>query len=153
MGNLVGAPITEKGTHTGITKDCLDYGVSSMQGWHIYMEDIPIFQPFLYAKEKIVPKENADGGVTNTKEHVHANPFSSKSKYKKINLPDHLLYAIFDGHGRTFAHIKEQAKLKKTSTVPNDPAILAASNRKGMELLKAVLWNALIDVEKEILRE
>eukprot|EP00957_Ditylum_brightwellii_P070690 5372104-Ditylum_brightwellii.AAC.1 len=68
MGNLLGAPITEKGPHTGITKDGLDYGVSSMQGWCIHMEDTHILQPFLYTEEKIAQK-NADGGAANTKEN------------------------------------------------------------------------------------
>mmetsp|Transcript_28964 Transcript_28964/g.42068 ORF Transcript_28964/g.42068 Transcript_28964/m.42068 type:complete len:448 (-) Transcript_28964:336-1679(-) len=176
MGNLLGAPITEKETHTGITKDGLDYGVSSMQGWRIHMEDAHILQPFLYAEEKIAPKENADGGAANTEENGHANPPSSKSKYERIDLPDHSLYAVFDGHGGTFAaeysglnlcrvlsrqpkfvlyakHVKEQAKLEETSTAPIDPAVLATSNRKGMELLEAALRDAFIDLDKEILRE
>jgi len=43
MGNLLGAPITEKKTHTGTTPAAgkggvdLPYGVSSMQGWRVHM--------------------------------------------------------------------------------------------------------------------
>jgi hypothetical protein len=66
MGNLLGSPITEKDTHVGKTHHHptdgtdnveelgLDYGISSMQGWRIHMEDAHIAQPCLYA-EKLEP--------------------------------------------------------------------------------------------------
>ena len=63
MGNLLGSPITEKDTHVGKTHDAaatgsidgggLHYGISSMQGWRIHMEDAHIAQPFLYAERKM----------------------------------------------------------------------------------------------------
>lgn len=66
MGNLLGSPITEKDTHVGTTLDShaggsdggsaaaspspdgggMEYGVSSMQGWRVHMEDAHIAQPF-----------------------------------------------------------------------------------------------------------
>ena len=43
MGNVLGAPVTDKETHTGITKDeNLKFGLSSMQGWRVHMEDAHI---------------------------------------------------------------------------------------------------------------
>ena len=43
MGNLLGAPVTDKETHIGTTNDGnLRYGVSSMQGWRVHMEDAHI---------------------------------------------------------------------------------------------------------------
>jgi serine/threonine protein phosphatase PrpC len=67
-------PVTEKVTHTGVTAAGLAYGVSSMQGWRAKMEDTHITDVSLCAYEK-----QADGG-------------------KVINLPDHSLFAVFDGH-------------------------------------------------------
>ena len=75
MGNLLGTPITDKETHVGITIDemtssssssspdggGLQFGISSMQGWRVHMEDAHIAQPFLYA-ERTVPVVASDGG-------------------------------------------------------------------------------------------
>jgi len=145
MGNLLGAPITEKETHAGTTpadpstsKDGaggggvdLPYGVSSMQGWRVHMEDAHICQPFLFAEEYTGDgggakdgggdgsggakdggkKKDGEGGAnaaaaagdskrstTNTTATTNAN-----NKWSKIPLPGHSLYAVFDGHGGTFA--------------------------------------------------
>jgi hypothetical protein len=64
MGNLLGSPITTKDTHVGRTHvhssnnndddEPLHYGISSMQGWRIHMEDAHIAQPFLFAEKLIV---------------------------------------------------------------------------------------------------
>jgi len=45
------APITEKETHTGTTEDGLEYGLSSMQGWRVHMEDAHITEGAMYAEE------------------------------------------------------------------------------------------------------
>eukprot|EP00565_Helicotheca_tamesis_P003929 CAMPEP_0185727548 /NCGR_PEP_ID=MMETSP1171-20130828/3202_1 /TAXON_ID=374046 /ORGANISM="Helicotheca tamensis, Strain CCMP826" /LENGTH=265 /DNA_ID=CAMNT_0028396135 /DNA_START=423 /DNA_END=1217 /DNA_ORIENTATION=- len=173
MGNLLGAPITDKETHVGVTDDGLDYGVSSMQGWRIHMEDAHILQPHLYAEEKITPTtkdndatENGDTTTTTT----------TKPKYTKIDLPNHSLYAVFDGHGGTFAaeyagrnlcrvlsrqpkfvsyakHISKQSEEESNTTAPADPQARAAANREGMELLEAALRDAFVDLDMEIIRE
>jgi hypothetical protein len=62
MGNLLGSPVTTKDTHVGKTHHPplpgssaeLDYGISSMQGWRIHMEDAHIAQPFLFAERRVV---------------------------------------------------------------------------------------------------
>ena len=62
MGNLLGSPVTTKDTHVGKTHRPplpsssaeLDYGISSMQGWRIHMEDAHIAQPFLFAERRVV---------------------------------------------------------------------------------------------------
>jgi len=52
MGNLLGAPVTDKETHRGVTKDeQLKFGLSSMQGWRVHMEDAHIAEGELYALE------------------------------------------------------------------------------------------------------
>ena len=69
MGNLLGSPITTKDTHVGsthvspdkndgitATSSSLPYGISSMQGWRIHMEDAHIVQPFLFAEKSGVSK-------------------------------------------------------------------------------------------------
>ena len=37
MGNLLGAPITDKETHVGDGEN-LKFGLSSMQGWRVHMD-------------------------------------------------------------------------------------------------------------------
>ena len=71
MGNLLGTPITDKETHVGITVDemtsssspdggGLQFGISSMQGWRVHMEDAHIAQPFLFAERPVVSDVNDD---------------------------------------------------------------------------------------------
>lgn len=151
MGNLLGSPITEKDTHVGTTHDSnandsesadgggMEFGISSMQGWRIHMEDAHIAQPFLYA-EKLNEKvdisiaSNAAGITPCKKTAIEATlselegdnntmatevnvtektPAKAKSpdtgstsnngKYIQIPLPNHSLFAVFDGHGGSFA--------------------------------------------------
>jgi len=52
MGNLLAAPLTDKETHRGVTKDeKLKFGLSSMQGWRVHMEDAHIAEGEIYALE------------------------------------------------------------------------------------------------------
>eukprot|EP00428_Durinskia_dybowskii_P057209 CAMPEP_0170322148 /NCGR_PEP_ID=MMETSP0116_2-20130129/61852_1 /TAXON_ID=400756 /ORGANISM="Durinskia baltica, Strain CSIRO CS-38" /LENGTH=54 /DNA_ID=CAMNT_0010575007 /DNA_START=137 /DNA_END=297 /DNA_ORIENTATION=+ len=48
MGNLLGTPVTEKETHAGRTEE-FEFGLSSMQGWRVHMEDAHIAEANLYA--------------------------------------------------------------------------------------------------------
>ncbi|OEU06942.1 protein serine/threonine phosphatase 2C [Fragilariopsis cylindrus CCMP1102] len=83
MGNLLGSPITEKETHTGETTgdEKLKYGLSSMQGWRVHMEDAHIAEVNLYALD------------------------TTKNAETQIKLQGHSLFACYDGHGGTFAAI------------------------------------------------
>lgn len=156
MGNLLGSPITEKYTHTGKTHDTnkdtkqspdgggLQYGISSMQGWRVHMEDAHICQPFLYAEKLLVDDNdgssgadeknasNADNSSNNetpskktaieatlstqqddSKTEVNvtektptkssSTTSTSNKTYKQIPIPNHSLFAVFDGHGGSFA--------------------------------------------------
>lgn len=143
MGNLLGSPVTEKETHVGGTPDgVIQYGVSSMQGWRVHMEDAHIAEPELYAS---VP----DG--------------------TKIDLPGHSLFAVFDGHGGTFAAeyagahfcrvLSKEAKFVQyanfVQTKEDDAKTAtekAAHVRAGLELLEGALRDAFVTMDCEILQ-
>jgi len=150
MGNLLGSPVTEKETHTGST-DGIEFGMSSMQGWRIHMEDSHISETEIYA-EQIDTKQ--DG------------------KNQKIQIPGHSIFAVFDGHGGNFAaeysglnlcrvlsrqpkfvqyaHFVQERKAKELSF--KNSAQQQRYIRSGLELLEASLTDAFIDIDKEILR-
>jgi serine/threonine protein phosphatase PrpC len=144
MGNLLDVPNTEKTTHTGVTASGVAFGVSSMQGWRIHMEDAHITESFLCAYEK-----QDDGG-------------------KVINLPDHSLFAVFDGHGGVFAadyagrnlcrvlsqqpNFVEYAKFQKehpTGEPCNDDE-KDVYLRGKWELLEKAVTDAFVALDKEI---
>jgi serine/threonine protein phosphatase PrpC len=143
MGNLLGAPITEKETHSGVTGDKLPFAVSSMQGWRVHMEDAHITEGNVYA-------------LTDEK--------------AKIDLPGHSLFAVFDGHGGTFAaqyagdnFCRVLARQKKFIAYAQyrqispekeksfaDPSMREEYLRAGRDLLHGALIDAFVEVDKEI---
>lgn len=151
MGNLLGAPVTEKETHRGVTDDSLPYAVSSMQGWRVHMEDAHITEGNLYAAEGITKD---DGTV----------------QYTKILVQGHSLFAVFDGHGGTFAakyagdnfcrvlsrtaKFVEYAKYRQITPEKEktfaDPSMRDEYLRNGRDLLHASLIDAFVAIDKEI---
>lgn len=123
MGNLLGSPVTEKETHRGKTPLGIEYGVSSMQGWRIHMEDAHICLSELYAiecKDDNMSEEDETNGSEkhtcddnvgkSTENHVAAvvgdtkkNSNNSSSSDSKIKIDNTSLFAVFDGHGGKFA--------------------------------------------------
>ena len=146
MGNLLGAPVTEKETHVGRTNDeLLHYGVSSMQGWRVHMEDAHIAEPRLYAV------------------NVH-------NGNQKIGLPGHALFAVFDGHGGKFAAAyagrnlcrvlsrqpkfleyaqfeQERPAKEKTFTKSQE---FTQNVQAGLNLLEQALCDAFVELDREI---
>uniref|UniRef100_A0A7S3LGA8 protein-serine/threonine phosphatase n=1 Tax=Amphora coffeiformis TaxID=265554 RepID=A0A7S3LGA8_9STRA len=151
MGNLLGSPVTEKETHSGVTGDSLPFAVSSMQGWRVHMEDAHITEGNLYAAEGV---QKEDGSVD----------------YTKISLQGHSLFAVYDGHGGTFAAkyagdnfcrvLSRTAKFiqyaKYRQITPEkektfaDPSMRDEYLRNGRDLLHAALIDAFVETDKEI---
>ena len=77
MGNFLGSPVTDKETHIGESPE-YKYGLSSMQGWRVHMEDAHIAETQMY----YVDADDDD---------------------KRVPMPNHGIFAVFDGHGGTYA--------------------------------------------------
>jgi len=141
MGNLLGAPVTDKETHRGVTKDeKLKFGLSSMQGWRVHMEDAHIAEGELYALEV-----DNNGG-----------------KGTKIPLPGHSLFAVYDGHGGTFAAIysgnnflrvlsKQRKFVQYAKMCASESTNSSNSNRATkMRILEQALKQAFVETDYEI---
>lgn len=146
MGNLLGAPVTEKETHEGATAENIKFAVSSMQGWRVHMEDAHITEHRIYASEPL------------------------STGYSKIELPGHAVFAVFDGHGGTFAaaysgrnfcrvlsrepKFVEYAKFERERPQKEQTFNTEAERnnyiRSGLELLESALCDAFVDIDREI---
>ena len=153
MGNLLGAPITEKHTKGGKTTDGLSYGLSSMQGWRIHMEDAHICATELYAEYE----DKADQTQTNT-------------EVKRILVPQTSLFAVFDGHAGSFAaefaeenfvkvlarepKFVEYAQIMEKNTENNileqkeTEEQIATRDREQLQLLEDALTSAFLEFDK-----
>jgi len=153
MGNLLGAPVTDKETHTGGTtttsgSDSIQWGVSSMQGWRVHMEDAHIAEGNLYA---VVEGDDDDN--------------DSSSNDTKIPVPGHALFAVFDGHGGTFAACYagknflrvlskqpkwvEYAQAYNNSTT-NAETTTTTTKQELMTILEQALQQAFVEIDYEI---
>ena len=183
MGNLLGSPVTEKETSTGWTPDGkLQYGLSSMQGWRVHMEDAHISQPFLFAEvmDNSGSNENSNSKLDSTSsnsdeisakkqknnEEVSAAKSASSSRWTQIPVPNHSLYAVFDGHGGSFAaqyagrnfcrvlsrtsQFVQYAQHIQKETATMTPTEQANHRTEGLALLEASLTDAFVDIDKEI---
>lgn len=112
MGNLLGSPVTDKETHVGQTSE-FEFGLSSMQGWRVHMEDAHIAEANLYAvveDESLLHNKKGGGKNTNSNKRKgkgpppnDSAPSRKKKKKTRIPLPGHSFFGVFDGHGGTFA--------------------------------------------------
>ena len=143
MGNLLGSPIVDKETHVGRTDEGLEFGVSSMQGWRVHMEDAHICESRLYADERDT----------------------------KLDLPGHSLFAVFDGHGGTFAAeyaganmlrvLSRQTKFIEYAKFHHEretkePLLAEAERvqyvRAGLDLLEGAFRDAFVEIDCEIFK-
>jgi serine/threonine protein phosphatase PrpC len=159
MGNLLGAPVTVKETEVGESADGLKFGVSSMQGWRVHMEDAHIAETRVYAAELIDPSTSAD-----------TSDGDKQANYVHIDLPGHSIFAVFDGHGGTFAALyagrnfcrvlSRQPKFVQYAKFMEERAEkekqLAKSRERvqyittGLEYIEGALRDAFVELDMEI---
>ena len=157
MGNLLGAPVTEKETLVGEASDGMKWGVTSMQGWRIHMEDAHVAETRVYAAE-LVESINGEGEAPAEKTYTH------------IDLPGHSIFAVFDGHGGTFAAqyagrnlcrvLSRQPKFVQYAKFMQERAekekLLTKSRERvqyittGLEYIEGALRDAFVELDMEI---
>ena len=138
VGDMVApskAPSTRGGKHQARKNDnVIRFAASSMQGWRPTNED-----HHLLASSITIPLPTAQWGGD-------------------ITLRDHSLFAVFDGHGGGFTSHYAGNNLVRVLTQRKEwPEYLELSERErddvpGIELLKAALTGAFIDLDNELYR-
>jgi serine/threonine protein phosphatase PrpC len=162
MGNLLTTPVTDKETHTGATDD-FQYGLSSMQGWRVHMEDAHIAEANLYA---VVDDEVLLNKIKEKKGTIHVD--STPGQKTTISLPGHALFGVFDGHSGTFAaqyagdnycRVLSQQSLfaeyaiyyQEASAMDfESPEKRSQHMRQGFSLLEQALQQAFVTLDCEI---
>lgn len=139
MGNFLGSPVTEKETHVGETPE-YRYGLSTMQGWRTHMEDAHIAETSVYYV--------ADDST-------------------KVFLQNHGIFAVFDGHGGTYAakysgrnfcrvlskqpKWQDYAKLFEASkSETTEKEKVESTRRMLLECLEQALKDAFVELDQEI---
>jgi len=182
MGNLLGSPVTEKETHCGKTPLGIEYGVSSMQGWRIHMEDAHICQSEIYAVEcedenmngtdETKSSEKHDDNAGNTRENPAATAVvlddvknkTNSTSSSKISIENTSLFAVFDGHGGKFSaeycaehYVKVLSRNSKFVQYAKDISIAGSEDleeqRRVVGLLEQALQESFMDLDMELLRE
>ena len=175
MGNLLNSPITEKATQSGVSPDgSLHFGLSSMQGWRVHMEDAHICLLDIYAEEPRlgVSKSNESSDHSSRtrrskymKVSLLQNGYASRhrpssSSYQRIPLANHSLFAVFDGHGGSFAAEYAGANffriLSRQASFVQYAQLIQSKPDSGKEtltlnLLQTALRDTFLDLDREIL--
>jgi serine/threonine protein phosphatase PrpC len=179
MGNLLGAPVVDKETHVGQT-DEFEFGLSSMQGWRVHMEDAHIAEANLHAivedeallKKATAGKKKKGAAAAAASESTDSTAATADGTAKKakttIPLPGHSFFGVFDGHGGTFAALYtgdnlcrilskqplfvEYALFYQESLTKEfaTPAKKAQFLRSGVDYLEGALKQAFVDLDWEI---
>ena len=170
MGNLLGAPVTEKETHVGESSDGLKWGVTSMQGWRVHMEDAHVAETRMYAAELVETASTGGGGDATAADSNNNDNNSSPKQYTHIELPGHSIFAVFDGHGGTFAAmysgrnlcrvLSRQPKFVQYAKFMQERAekekLLTKSRERvqyittGLEYIEGALRDTFVELDKEI---
>lgn len=167
MGNLLGAPETTKDTHRGVMllsedrNENIPFAVSSMQGWRVSMEDAHIAEPRVYALDV----SNKKNGTTTTADNDIGTTTTTS---QKIELPGHAIFAVFDGHGGTFAALYAGRNLcrvlsvqpafvryarfhhERSSKTFASPSEKTQYLQEGLKHLEDALCDAFLQLDKEI---
>ncbi|GAX09810.1 protein phosphatase 1B [Fistulifera solaris] len=125
MGNLLGSPNTEKETHTGRTPDGMPFGVSSMQGWRVHMEDAHVTEIQLHAGETPLPGHALFGVFDG-----HGGTFA----------------AFYAGNNLSRVFSRQPKWIEYAKQLQQD----TSSQESSVQLLKEALRDAFIEIDREI---
>jgi len=130
-----------------------------MQGWRIHMEDAHVAETKMYAAE-------LDGGTDSDANNGDGSP----KTYTHIDLPGHSIFAVFDGHGGTFAAmysgrnlcrvLSRQPKFVQYAKFMQERAekekLLTKSRERvqyittGLEYIEGALRDTFVELDQEI---
>jgi len=169
MGNLLGSPVTDKETFRDRTATGIEYGVSSMQGWRVHMEDAHICLSELHAIESVDNNNEKDetskpSDDTNSAENSTTAVDEKKTpNVNQIDIDNTSLFAVFDGHGGNKSAEYSAQNFVKVLSRNRKMVQYAKEMRSGgsedteeqkrlVGLLEQALQESFMDLDMELLR-
>lgn len=170
MGNLLGSPVTDKETHRDRTALGIEYGVSSMQGWRIHMEDAHICLSELYAIESVDNTNHEKDETSKPSDDTNSAENSSAAVDEKktpnatqIDIDNTSLFAVFDGHGGSksaeysaqhFVKVlsRNRKMVQYAKEMSGGGSEDAEEQKRLVVLVEQALQESFMDLDMELLR-
>jgi serine/threonine protein phosphatase PrpC len=130
MGNSLDKPVTEKKTVTGKSSSnhngLLTFGISSMQGWRVSMEDEHIAESMEQIRIVLADGDEEEDGTI-----PRPRPTTNSCTTLQLD-PPHYLFCILDGHGGSFA--AEYSSQHLCRILCEQPSFITYAKLVGSEL-------------------
>ncbi|CCH42026.1 hypothetical protein BN7_1565 [Wickerhamomyces ciferrii] len=134
MGQILSQPVTEKESESNQNKN-LAYGLSSMQGWRISMED---------AHSTILNLHNYSNDENKTDDDNDDKTSTTTTKDKNSSIDPVAFFGVYDGHGGD--RIAKYTGENLYKLIPKEPEFIKGNYGKALQ-------NVFLSTDRQILQD